>query len=552
MSRFVLRGRRRVACGLAACLVFSWPALAASRVEIRDGRFYVDQHPFLIKAVAYGPWRPRQKPGTSYAATNRDLTRRDFERIKAAHFNSIRSWEPLEPDDLALAAEFDLMVLQGIRLDPRQNFANPHNVETAVEQVRLVAEKSRDHPNVLGYLVMGRLDPETVIESGPSETGEFFRRLQRAIQSVDPRPVAWEGHWPTAFLPDPDSDFSAFSAFAFWPRAMTEPLGYAGVVRWLKDRRAQRRPLILTETGGYSVSQASWSVKGGFGGLSEYDQGIRNLDSLRATVEGHAEGSALVSWIDGWYAAGDSDVQSPEEPWEWTGVLAVTSDSKRDRVGRPRQQWEMLKDFNQLVPVEPKANHFYHVQTAYPVEIAVSPETAGMRFSVNEGEWKPLSGTPGSRFYGSFTLPKLARRRVRLNFQALNQDGTVLAQKDISVLAAITPEAVVLTSAADKKKAGNRFAVTVKDGEGQAAANRAVTAGCYLPVSGQEQVLKLKTGLAGTTAFSCDPVPGPKDRYLFVAAGTDSPQRVRAFDLQLFELASSLDRSARQPIDSKR
>src|SRR5580658_967380 len=125
---------------LLSALVFLFSALpsGAARVEIREGQFFVDGEPFYVRAVGYAPWRPHQHPGVSYTGTNHRWTKMDFERIKAAHFNTIRTWEALEPEDLALAKEYGLMVLQGIWLDPKQDFSDPRNQEAAAQQVRSV------------------------------------------------------------------------------------------------------------------------------------------------------------------------------------------------------------------------------------------------------------------------------------------------------------------------------------------------------------------------------------------------------------------------------
>src|SRR5689334_22458267 len=51
----------------------------AARVEIREGRFYVDGEPFYVRGVGYAPWRPHQHPGVSYSGTNHRWTKMDFE-----------------------------------------------------------------------------------------------------------------------------------------------------------------------------------------------------------------------------------------------------------------------------------------------------------------------------------------------------------------------------------------------------------------------------------------------------------------------------------------
>src|SRR5439155_12612446 len=97
-----------------------------------------------------------------------------------------------------------------------------------------------------------------------------------------------------------DFDFLTFNLFALWPKSINHAMGLAGMTRWFVARYAADRPLIVGETGGYAVSQASQTAAGGFGGLTEYNQSLKDLDSLRATLEGHASGSVLVSWIDTW------------------------------------------------------------------------------------------------------------------------------------------------------------------------------------------------------------------------------------------------------------
>src|SRR5258708_2390827 len=186
------------------------PASAASRSEIRNGQFYVDGEPFYVVAVGYNSLRPHQKPGVSYAETNRRWMEMDFRRIKAAHFNTLRTWDVLEPAELELAKKYGLMVLQGIWLDPHQDFSDLHNQDSCNAQVATIAQQSKDFDNILGYLVMTEPDPKAVLESGEEETSHFFRRIKRTIQSIDPRPVSMDSWLPVAFLDHSIWDFVTF------------------------------------------------------------------------------------------------------------------------------------------------------------------------------------------------------------------------------------------------------------------------------------------------------------------------------------------------------
>ena len=295
-------------------------------------KFYVDGAPFYIRGVGYAPWRPHQQPGVSYTGTNHRWTKMDFERIKAAHFNTVRSWDALEPDELALAKANGLMVLQGIWLDTKQDFSDPHNQQAAIAQVRGVAEASKDSDNVLGYLVMTEPSPQAVLETGTDDSMQFFRRLKRAVQEVDTRPVSMDSWPPLAFLDYHDFDFVTFNLFAFWPKSLNYAMGQAGLTHWMVDNLSPDKPFLVGETGGYAVSEASETAAGGSGGLSESKQSVKDLDSLRATIEGHAAGSVLVSWIDTWHYPRDPDTHD-NEPWEWDGILAIPM----SRVGTPEE-----------------------------------------------------------------------------------------------------------------------------------------------------------------------------------------------------------------------
>ena len=167
----------------AICILpFATSISESSRSEIRNGQFYVDGEPFYVVAVGYNSLRPHQKPGVSYAETNRKWIDNDFRRIKAAHFNTIRTWDALSPSELALAKKHSLMVIQGIWLDPRQNFADPHNQDSCVAQVESIVQQTKDHDNVLGYLVMTEPSLEAVLDSPYSLDAK--RKAKSALSEI--------------------------------------------------------------------------------------------------------------------------------------------------------------------------------------------------------------------------------------------------------------------------------------------------------------------------------------------------------------------------------
>jgi hypothetical protein len=537
-------GRARLQCGVRAFagmtaffLLSALPSYAA-RSEIRNGQWYVDGEPFYVVAVGYNSLRPHQKPGVSYAQTNRRWTETDFRRIKAAHFNTLRTWDTLAPEELALAKKYGLMVLQGIWLDPNQDFSDPHNQESAVAQVETMAQQGKDYDNILGYLVYTEPSPEAVLEAGPDETLRFFRRLKRAIQNIDPRPVSLDSWLPLAFLDHSLWDFVTFNAFAFAPRSLNYALGYPGYVRWLVERFAPDRPLIVGETGGYAVSKSSFSRYGGYGGLSEYDQSIKDLESLRGTIEGHAAGAVLVSWIDAWHYPTMSETHA-DEPWAWDGLLAIPTDDKKDMDGIPRQVYRDVAIYNQALILEPKANHVYTTVERHPIQVATSDNIKSVDVSLNDGEWKPLEGSGHGGWHGFFALPKTARRRQRLTVRAQDDSGTEVARKIVSFVTNVPAEHVTLGLLDISKKTGAiQCRVQLSDDKQQPIANRKVYFGFFFPAGWRQSQGTLLTDARGEALLTTPLLARPDDHHLFVAAGTDNPDRVRTGDMRLFKLGS--------------
>ncbi len=512
-------------------LRFSLP-LEAARTEIREGRFYVDNEPFYVRGIGYAPWRPHQHPGVSYTNTNRGWTKLDFQRMKAAHVNTIRTWDALDSEDLALAKDNGLMVIQGIWLDPKQDFSDARNQQAAIRQVESVATTSKDSDNVLGYLLMTEPSPEAILDTGTAETLQFFRRLKRSIQAIDPRPVSMDSWPPLAFMDHHDFDFVTFNLFGFWPKSIVFAMGHAGMTRWFVDRFASDRPLIVGETGGYSVSEASQTAAGGVGGLNEYNQSLKDLDSARATLEGHAAGNILVSWIDTWHYPRDPDTHD-NEPWEWNGILGIPTDSEKDQAGVPRQVYKDLAAYNEIIPVEPKSNHLYPIQQPVPILVNTGDDVAYVRYALNDSDWKYLDGSGHGWFQGFFKLPKLAKKRQTLDVQALGTDETVLASKEVSFLAGVLQEYLTIELKTPKTL---EFTVKIENSLHQPIAKRKIQFGCFEPLHFAERQGTLVTDAEGAVSFSClplTPAPGP---YLYVAAGTDSPDRIRTSDMKVFKL----------------
>ncbi len=108
---------------------------AVTDITVNGDWLLVDGEPFFVKAVGY---EVGSRPGQTPWSPTRDISlqRLDFERIKAAGFNTIRTWSPYSNQELQLAQEYGLMVIQGIWVDFNTFFSSDTAADEAVQDVK--------------------------------------------------------------------------------------------------------------------------------------------------------------------------------------------------------------------------------------------------------------------------------------------------------------------------------------------------------------------------------------------------------------------------------
>jgi hypothetical protein len=258
---------------------------------------------------------------------------------------------------------------------------------------------------------------------------------------------------------------------------------------------------------------------------------------LRETLEGHADGAVLVSWVDSWHYPHVSDTHE-DEPWSWNGILAIPTDSKKDLDGIPRQVYKDVMAYNQVIPLDPKMNHLYKVGEQIPIRIYTSENIGGVDVSLNGGEWRPLRGSGNGNWLGFFNLPKTARRRQRLTVRGTDSIGQELARKEISFVTATSPEHVTIGLLETVKKTGTlQCRILVTDDKQKPIAHRKVYFGFFLPADWREAQGTQLTDARGEVLLTC-PLPiQSSDRFLYVAAGTDNIDSIRTADMRIFKLS---------------
>ncbi|MBA3546480.1 MAG: hypothetical protein H0T76_08365 [Nannocystis sp.] len=393
-------------------------------VSVASDRFFVDGEPFFIKAVGWDPTRPGELPWTR--RLDLDEVGEDFRRIRAAGFNVIRTWAPMRPEELALALQHGLRVLQGVWVAPDGDFADPSFRRQALADVARAVESSRHSEAVLGYLVLNEPRAEAVARAGLDGTQAFLREVVATVRALDPAAPIGYASWPGLEALDDDLlDFVAFNLYPHRPRVVMTELGLAAYTKMVRETIARGRPLIISEFG-LSVSPGLPLATPGRGGSSPEEQAQELVALAETFTSAGAAGLAVFQWSDGWWknndGPGDALSQDPMDPEEWFGLVQFVDAD--DRRGTPRPALAALQSHQRAVLLEPRSG------AAAPEEIAVrlhAEEEIGIDVRIDGGAAiaVPLQRTCSTCYEGLLRLPPMDGR-FELAFDVLDASGVVI------------------------------------------------------------------------------------------------------------------------------
>jgi hypothetical protein len=319
---------------------------------VKGTSIWCDGEKIFIKGVGWDPTRPGELPWSAYRPDA--LVRSDFAQIRAAGFNTVRSWEALTPRELAIAKELELWVLQGIWIPPDGDFADEAFRGAQLDKARRIAAYSEESSAVLGYLVMNEPEPGHIMEIGIDESRKFLVQIADAVRQTSPGALVSFASWPgLEFFDVPDLDFVSVNLYPFRPQVLMDALGYGGVVELWRQLQAENRPLVVTEFG-MSVSPTPAGLNEP-GGTSEEEQALSLPRLADAIVSRGAAGATAFMWIDGWWknndGEGDELTHDPSDGEEWFGLNAM--ESLEDRVPRPRPALAAMQRWNRAVLTQP-------------------------------------------------------------------------------------------------------------------------------------------------------------------------------------------------------
>jgi len=341
----------------------------AQNVEVKNNFFYIDGQKFFVKGIGYEAGAlPGELPWNK--TFNPDQLQFDIQRILSAGFNTIRTWAPFSAQDLDYLDNFDIKIIMGIWIDPAGDFSNPTFVANAKKIVSDVLSYSKNHDNIIAYLIMNEPMAEDIFAAGYTNTVNLWTDLIDIIHTQHPnRPVSIANTSNGTYINSDIFDFSAYNVYIYNPVTVNYLHGYRYFINYLSQLNVPGHPLVITEYG-LSVSPVgpgNW----GYGGNSLAQQTEGDLYMYKSLVDGGASGSCVFNYSDGWWKAGNEFVHD-NLPEEWFGL--VEYDSLTDSHGQERPVWKAVKDYQSAIITQPKSSEIYLEKV--PVELFLNDTVA--------------------------------------------------------------------------------------------------------------------------------------------------------------------------------
>jgi len=355
--------------------LLQWSPLRA--VEVKDGFFYVDGSKFFVKGIGYEthtrpgqvPWVYRFDPA---------MIQFDLDRIKSAHFNTLRTWSAISEEELKLVQQSGLKMLFGIWLDPAGSYGSSQYIQNSLNEVKHVLAYSKKYDCIIGYLIMNEPLPADINRGGAANLASLWQTVVAQINLDHPgAPVSFANTIVGDFIKTDFWGFAAYNAYLYNPVTLSSSHGYAGYLELLKHARSLTKPMVVTEFG-LSVSPPPVAPGYGYGGNTLEQQTQGDLLMYRDILDAGLQGGCVFQYHDGWWKGGN-EYTHEAVPEEWFGLIHFDNGAPRE--GTPRPAWEAFTTYNQAIITSPKNGHIYGSRV--PVEIYFEPSVKKFKVKAN-------------------------------------------------------------------------------------------------------------------------------------------------------------------------
>ena len=402
-------------------------------LNISDGWMYIDGEKFFVKGLGYDATRPSYTPYTQ--PFDADTTELDISRIVDGRFNTIRTWNTMPQEELALFDAAGLKIIFGIHEVQFGDYSDPGFVVAAENKLRSILAYTKNYDSIITYLIMNEPVPAwapgweimpTPLPGDPKDFTAFWDHIKTIINNEHPGvPVSFSNTEFGNFVDMNLFDMSAFNNYIGSSGANGHVLKYPGVVRSFKEH-APDNPLVVTEFG-LSVSPTGQGNYG-YGGNTLAEQADANLYMYRSLIDGNAQGGAAFHYLDAWWKIGELDVQD-DHPQEWYGFWDQSGPTDT-----ARPAWDALKAYNACIVTVPKNGDIYGTKDI-PLEFFPHGDVKMIQVKYNDGVVYETLTNDRSWISDSVTLT-IARSLtdVTLEFVALDQTDAIVKTEAITIL----------------------------------------------------------------------------------------------------------------------
>ena len=485
------------------------------KIELIGDSIYIDGKKFFIKGIGYSPYRPDKWPGSKIPL---EIVEADFRRIKAAGFNTLRVWDVMPEEQLTLAEKYGLKVIQAVSLRSDADFGYSGFIRLAESKVRQMCRLSRNHPNVIMYLLMNEPHAKAVLNSGIDKTLDLYKRLIDIIRVEDPnRPVSMTNAYWTLWLDQSMWDIVSFNTYSYCDLA--RDIGYANFVKNLKYIHAGNRPFVVTEFG-LSVSPEG-SGGGGYGGNTEDEQAEALATYFRELIKGGAAGGVVFEWNDEWWKAGNAAIHDSHAE-EWFGIIGI--EKRSDPLGTPRKAYYTMKEELKLVVTKPTDGH--RMLDKMDIEINTYNGVFKIQHRIDGGEWVYLSKT-GDWWRETIDVSHMKAGLHVLTIKALGGEGEITRKiniikcKDKKDL--LPPVHIELTTDKPSYKNGEIIEIKARltDKEGAPLKNHYIKLGMLNSITSYFRRWEGRTDEKGSFSKTVPVIGRLKEWYYVFWAGTE-------------------------------
>jgi GT2 family glycosyltransferase len=252
---------------------------------IRYGKFlYLDGEKFFIKGVTYGWFPPEENDGVPYPKP--DVVRKDFELMKSAGINTIRTFDPPPEYVIKIADEYDIKVIVGIWVWHKYIFDDPKFLEHYKKEVKDTITKCSAHDNVIMYTIGNEIPIEIIRWYGNKVIERFLFELYKTAKKTDPGCIVTYVNYPTTeFLDLSFLDVTCFNVYIYYEDGFRAYMAKLHTI-------AGEKPLLLGEIGVDSIRNSElkqaelleWKIKASF------DEGLCGVN--------------IFKWTDLWWRGG--------------------------------------------------------------------------------------------------------------------------------------------------------------------------------------------------------------------------------------------------------